>query len=294
MSKRQQQARARAREILAAQRRAQERRRRLTIAGSAVGLVVLIVAIFAVVKLTSSPSAPAQASSAVSATVLARVTGVPAAALDRVGRGSGMIAQPTKLSGRPVLQADGKPLVLYMGAEYCPYCAAQRWPLVMALSRFGTFTGLGQTASSSTDVDPNTPTLSFHGATYTSQYLSFQGVEMYSNQPTSDGRYTTLDNPTAAQTKLLQQDGKNAFPFVDFGDQAEVTAVTIDPAMLAGMTHEQVADALGNPDTAIGKAFGGSANAFTAILCNLTGGQPGAVCTRPAAKAYQGDSGGAQ
>jgi hypothetical protein len=86
-----------------------------------------------------------------------------------------------------VLTANGKPLVVYVGAEYCPYCAAERWAAVIALSRFGTFSGLGQTHSSSTDVYPNTATLSFHGASYTSQYLQFQGVETQSNQPQGTG-----------------------------------------------------------------------------------------------------------
>ncbi len=40
-----------------------------------------------------------------------------------------------------------------MGAEYCPFCAAQRWAMVNAFSRFGTFTGLTTTHSSSTDTD---------------------------------------------------------------------------------------------------------------------------------------------
>src|SRR6202043_382420 len=52
--------------------------------------------------------------------------------------------------------SDGKPEILYVGAEYCPYCAAQRWAVVTALSHFGTFSGLGTTTSSASDVDPNT------------------------------------------------------------------------------------------------------------------------------------------
>jgi hypothetical protein len=59
--------------------------------------------------------------------------------------------------------------VLYAGAEYCPFCAAERWALATALSRFGTFTNLGTTASAGgQEYAPNTATLSFHGATYTS------------------------------------------------------------------------------------------------------------------------------
>ena len=33
---------------------------------------------------------------------------------------------------------SGSPELFYYGAEYCPYCAAERWSVVIALSRFGT------------------------------------------------------------------------------------------------------------------------------------------------------------
>jgi hypothetical protein len=290
VSKRQQEAKARAREILAAQRRAQARRKRMLVAGSAVAAVLLVVGIFVGIKLSEKPAPAAAATALAPASVVGEVTGVPAATLNTIGKGTGLLAAPKVVSGRPVLTADGKPLVLYMGAEYCPYCAAQRWSLIEALSRFGTFTGLGETESSSTDTDPNTPTLSFHGATYSSKYLTFQGVELYSNQPAGNG-YATLDTPTAAQSKLLSSDGNNSFPFIDFGDQAEVTSVLVDPGILAGLSHQQVADSLADPSNKIAQAFGGSANAFTTIICNLTGGQPTTVCTSPAAQAYDGTYG---
>ena len=65
----------------------------------------------------------------------------------------------------------GKPRVLYVGAEYCPYCAAQRWAVAAALSRFGTFADLSETASATDDIHPDTATLSFHGSSYTSEYV---------------------------------------------------------------------------------------------------------------------------
>ncbi len=286
MSKRQQEARARAREVLAAQRRARERRKRLLIASSTVAAVLVVVTIFIVVKLTQRPAAAAAASQPAPASVVDAVTGVPASVLDTIGKGSNMLAVPKVVTGRPVLTADGKPLVLYMGAEWCPFCAAQRWSLVEALARFGTFQNLGETQSSATDVDPDTPTLSFHGATYASQYLAFQSVELYSNQKTASGAYQTLETPTAQQAGLLSTDGGNSYPFIDLGDQAEVTSVTVDPALLAGMTQQQVADALSDPTNKIAQAIGGSANAFTAVICKLTNGQPSTVCAGPAAQAY--------
>ena len=53
---------------------------------------------------------------------------------------------PTKVTGS-ALTFDGKPGIFYYGAEYCPYCAAERWPVVVALSRFGTWSNLQQTIS---------------------------------------------------------------------------------------------------------------------------------------------------
>ena len=55
-----------------------------------------------------------------------------------------------------------------MGAEYCPYCAAERWAMAVALSRFGTFSDLRLIHSSSADIYPNTPTLSFYRSSYAS------------------------------------------------------------------------------------------------------------------------------
>jgi hypothetical protein len=82
---------------------------------------------------------------------------------------------------------NGKsPAMLYYGAEYCPYCAAERWAMTAALSRFGTWSNLKITASSHTDVDPETHTFSYYGATFTSPYIAFAGIERYSNIPPLD------------------------------------------------------------------------------------------------------------
>ena len=93
----------------------------------------------------------------------------------RQRRGHG---QATEISGT-ALTANGKPEVLYIGAEYCPYCAAERWAMIVALSRFGTFSGLATVHSAAAngageaEPYPNTPTWTFVNAKYTSQYLTF-------------------------------------------------------------------------------------------------------------------------
>src|SRR6201999_1919717 len=105
-------------------------------------------------------------------------------------------------SGQSALTKDGKPSVVYIGAEYCPYCATERWAMVMALSRFGTFKNLGVSHSSGTDVYADTQTFTFHGSPFTSPYLVFDGVETQSNVAAGNS-YATLDTPTSEEEKLI-------------------------------------------------------------------------------------------
>jgi hypothetical protein len=112
-----------------------------------------------------------------------------------------------------------------MGAEYCPFCAAQRWAMVNALSLFGTFTGLTTTHSSSTDADPNTPTWTFYKSTYKSNYINFTSVEETTNERQGNSSstsvpYVTLQTPTAAQNALGQAyDPGGSIPFIDMGNK---------------------------------------------------------------------------
>jgi hypothetical protein len=299
VSKRDRTARERARQIVAAQKRAQERRKRLLMAAGAVGLVLVVFVVLIVVKVSgggpSKTAAPAVSDSASVAAVVQRVTTVPPDVLDKIGAGK-VDQLPKVITGQPRLAVNGKPLVLYFGAEYCPFCAAQRWPMVIALSRFGTFTGLKVTHSAADDSYPNTPTLSFHGATYTSDYLVFQGVETTTNLRQGNG-YEPLDQPTADQQALVAKydappyvDSESAgtIPFVDFANKAVQSGSSYGPPTLAGMTPQQVADALSDPTDSVAQAIDGTANAITALLCQITGNQPGNVCSGAAVKAYAG------
>ncbi len=216
--------------------------------------------------------------------VVDAVSHVPASVFDTVGVGT-IAAAPRKLPA-PALRDGSKPLVVYIGAEYCPYCATERWPMVIALSRFGSFTNLGLTRSASNDAYPDTQTFSFHGASYTSTYLSFQGVETY----TRTGN--PLDAPTAAQQQLASTwdvppytSRANAIPFIDFGGRYVISGATYDPNVLHGKSAQQIADALADPTSDIAKGAVGAANTITAAICKLTNGQPASVCASPAVSA---------
>ncbi|GIU99270.1 MAG: hypothetical protein KatS3mg014_0886 [Actinomycetota bacterium] len=51
-----------------------------------------------------------------------------------------------------------------------------------------------------------------------------------------------------------------------------------DPGVLEGKTFDEIVAALQDPDTEIAKAIGGTANVITAMICELTEGQPADIC----------------
>ena len=283
------------REKIAAQRaaaRRAEQRRRILIASGSVLVVLAIVVAFVVIKLNSKPAAdnsPNGPTGAALASVVSTVTSVPASALDKVADGSGSVtAKPTSISGA-ALTANGKPEVLYIGAEYCPYCAAERWAMIVALSRFGTFSGLATVHSAAAngagqaEPFPNTPTWTFVNAKYTSKYLTFSSVEDQTNIPDSKtGSYTLLQTPTKAQQALVTKyDSANngAIPFVDFGNQYMISGASYDAGVLAGLSWATIASDLSNPSSPVAKAVDGTANYITAAICKLTNNQPASACT---------------
>jgi thiol-disulfide isomerase/thioredoxin len=251
---------------------------------------VVVVVIAVAVLLRSVGSAPVTLEA--DPTVVVEVTGVPASTLDEVGAPDGLAVPKALPSGTPRVELDGKPLVLYVGAEYCPFCAAERWPMVVALSRFGTFSHLGQTESAGIpEAFPNTPTLSFHGASYSSPYLAFQGVETQSNQRSSSG-FEPLDTLTSAQQQLLQTfdvppyvASAGSIPFVLIGNRFVFSGSQYVPIALQNSTAEQIAASLHDPTSQRANDIDGSANILTAAICDLTNQQPAAVCSSAGVRA---------
>lgn len=223
-------------------------------------------------KLTSSQTGASPAPSG----VVSDLTSVPQTTLDMLGQGTA-VNYPKAISA-PMLSENGKPEIFYEGAEYCPYCATERWAMALSLSRFGTFTNLQATHSSGSDVFPDTQTLSFYGSTYSSPYITFVPVELYTNIP-SDGAYTTLQTPTKQEDQLSNTyDSGGSIPFIDFGGRYVTNGASYNPEVLQGKTANQIAGSLANQNTAVAQGVDGSANTLTAAICKLTDNQPSNVC----------------
>jgi hypothetical protein len=191
-----------------------------------------------------------------------------------------------------LLGPTGKPQFLYIGADYCPYCAAQRWAIVVALSHFGTFNKLYQTTSSSVDVFPNTSTFTFSpslygGSLYTSSYIDFAAVETLGNQQDASGNYPVLQTPTTEQEQLLNKydappytTQSGSIPFVDIANQYVAIGLSqgFSPQDLQGLQWQDIANKLSDPTSTVAKGIIGTSNYMTAGICMVTHQQPGSVC----------------
>ncbi len=207
------------------------------------------------------------------------LTTVPLAVFNKIGVTSHHVAvsPPTVDRHQPAFtsRVNGRkvPASFYWGAEYCPFCAATRWGVIVALARFGHFNQLYEMSSSPTDYAPNTPSFTFHLSSYSSPYLTFTGYEV-------EGPFGQLlaRTPRAIQALVQKYNAMQSFPFMDVANLTFITQSAFDPLALAGRDRNEIANHLkvpSNPDT---QAIIATANYLTAGICASDGEKPASVC----------------
>jgi thiol-disulfide isomerase/thioredoxin len=257
---------------------------------------------------------------AMPADVLSAVIGLTAQQFNAAGLGGSQVSITNTFAAtpsQPPVVESGKPVVVYVGAEYCPFCAAARWPLLVALSRFGVFSNLGITASSPVDVYANTRTVSFAKSSYSSRYVGFDPTELSSNvcapqSLTTTGctgeNYEKLMTLSTANAALFttydslkyfpnNQGGTGGWiPFFDFGGKFVASGSLysinlINPGPASGpwstpLSWQSIVATFKRPDVAgsPGQAILGAANIDTAAICDMTGNKPASVCGSAAIK----------
>jgi hypothetical protein len=238
---------------------------------ASVTAVLAIVAALVAVKLSSSPAAAATASESLASPAVARqVSTVPPAVLSQVR--PGQVAAPlqkVKAAGSPLI-IGGKPAIVFVSEESCPFCAAERWPLAVALAHFGTWSQLGSTRSSATDIYPDTATLSFRTAQYSSAGLTLRTTEL------ADTAGRPLQAQTPLDSKLIDSydvppyvdsaDQSGAVPFLDIANRYILAGAQYDPQVLASLSAAQIASQLRNPSSPVAKAVDGSAGLIIAAI----------------------------
>lgn len=259
--------------------RARKRRRRILLVSLVAVVIALLVVVYFVAALGNNAN-DKYIGQPVSSAILSQVTGVSDATLESVGVPSG-VTPPVAISGS-ALTSGGKPEIVYIGGEFCPFCAVERWALIVALSRFGTFQGLQYMLSSSTDLNANTPTFTFASATYTSSYVAFTPVEEFGRQ----GESQIIQPLTAAQQSLVSQFDTCAstgqaggIPFVDIANKYAVNCGSqFQLPSIAGGNWTQIASQLDTPTSNVAQLIGGAANTLITAICKVTGGAPSSVC----------------
>ncbi len=262
-----------ARERMAAERAARQRaarRRRMLIALGSVTAVAAIAATLVTVSLTRTPAHLTASESAAPVAVVRQVTDVPSSLIARVS--PGRVATPLHqvAASGPPLTSGGKPVIEFVSEESCPFCAAERWPLTVALSHFGRWSQLGVTTSAATDIFPGTATLSFRSAQYHSRQLTLHTTEL------TDNAGHALQSPTSLDRQLLGQydvppyvnsaDQSGAVPFLDIGNRYILAGAQFDPQVLAGLSAAQIAGQLRDPSSPVAQAIDGSASVIIAAI----------------------------
>lgn len=193
---------------------------------------------------------------------------------NRVGQGA-VGSFPKRVNGT-AMTFQGKPGLLFIGADYCPFCAATRWGLILAMMRFGNFTQLHYTSSFSGDVFPNTATFTFYNSTYTSGVLGFAHVELTNNTK------SPLQQPNASQNATFYAySTSGSIPFIDFGNRSIQSGSIMSPGVLANKNWNQIIAQLNNTNSTISQSVIGSADVFTVQICRADGNMPASVCSAP-------------
>ena len=260
----------------------------------ALGLIVVAIILLGALVLVRDNSGPSTTStvetfSPAPSSLVSTMTSVPASVYDDVGVSSPanpvQAPQPTGNGTAPLWLAtagDGPPLpvVFFYGAEFAPYAAVQRWPLILALSRFGTFNQLGLMQSSASTAFANLSTFTFWNVSYTSKYLILESVERYSSLNPTGGRYLGLQRPDARQAAAIASYGQTAdtFALTDVANRYVLNGASFAPGVLAGLSQSQIAGDLATPASPLTQAVVTAANEITASICAVDNDKPGAVC----------------
>ena len=100
----------------------------------------------------------------------------------------------------PKLTSNGKPTVVYIGGQGCPFCAQERYVLFIALSRFGNFSKVFYDRSALNDIS-GIPTFTF--PTFSFNYSSAIANEAFSLPPITSGGKTVAPGGDQAPTPFF-------------------------------------------------------------------------------------------
>jgi hypothetical protein len=144
--------------------------------------------------------------------------------------------------GAGLFKDRGKVVVLYVGAQSCSLCAAERWAIVGALANFGNWSNLQESLSGPPSVEPqfpNIPTYSFVNASYSGENVSFQAVEL------RDRAGNPFQQLAPVQQSLFErEDPSGSIPFLSVGGEYYKLGTGVNVTLFVGMNFTQAEQAV--------------------------------------------------
>jgi thiol-disulfide isomerase/thioredoxin len=253
-------------------------------AWSGLAMVALVIGAVVVLFLARGGGSDATATAASGSVT---VGAVPAGAHQPSDAASAALGEVRRESGEPLLDG-GKPLVFFMGAEWCPFCASERWALVKATSRFGKWSGLRElTSRMGQDYFPALATYDLSQATYTSEYLNVRHIEV----ATVEG--DPLQKLGSFEEGLVNgYDKLGSVPFLFAGGSPGRYTVELgfSPGLLDGQSFDSLRkEVAAEAPTPAVEAIDGQTEAITALICKLDGRQPASVCAKESIPALEAE-----
>jgi hypothetical protein len=171
------------------------------------------------------------------------------------------------VASEPYKHENDKILLYYLGAGFCPWCAAERWSIVEALKYFGTWEGLKFDKSAEKN-EPylNLSTYNFHDAKFKSDHVEFVGREF------QDRNFQDLERLTDSDNKIIDNYNlQGVIPFVFIAGKYVRIGSGPKPQQLDGLNHDDVKKQLENRNTELAKAIYDEANHIAALIYHSMG-----------------------
>jgi hypothetical protein len=267
----------------------------LRTARAAGGLVAVAIIAFLLVSIPGGKSShtapPAKGTYRLPASALSELNNVPVSMLLKNAEAANVsqVTPPEMLppnAPRPSL--NGHPEIIYIGTPFCASCAGERWALVMALLKFGTFKNLSATTSA--DIHPGGPTFSFDAITYTSKYLSFVtdeqgGVSVHRSAGFDENVLTLSEQEHNIMTAwdIPPFTTQSSFvPFLYIGGKFLLSdfKYDYDAGATWKMSFQVAARMMTSGTTAVSKSLEAAAGFLVGDFCALSHEQPAPVCSQ--------------
>lgn len=163
--------------------------------------------------------------------------------------------------------------VLWVHAGFCPYCAAESWPLALALMRYGALSGISGLRSGDGAGEPYPDT-----AGLDLDHAVWRGPLRLRSITVADRRHNPVAFPTDVADILSIYDippftpTPGSIPLLIVGGRYLRSGSAVDPGLYRGAQWgwSGIIAELGKPGSALGKAVDAEATAIAGAVCRAS------------------------